>query len=180
MASTSRLNRALKEHQFEKTTPVQSAVFPHVLSGIDLVGCAETGTGKTAAFPAADHAAPARRAACDAEEAGQPRPQATRVLVLAPTRELALQIEEDFQGLGYHTGLSGAAVFGGVAAGPQDRALRAGVDLIVATPGRLLDHINSNAANFESVVQCSSSTKPIACSTWASGPTSGASSRRCP
>ena len=146
----SRLNRALKEHQFEKTTPVQSAVFPHVLSGIDLVGCAETGTGKTAAFllPIMQRLLDAQY---DAEEAGQPRPQATRVLVLAPTRELALQIEEDFQGLGYHTGLSGAAVFGGVAAGPQDRALRAGVDLIVATPGRLLDHINSNAANFGSV-----------------------------
>jgi ATP-dependent RNA helicase RhlE len=146
----SRLNRALKEHQFEKTTPVQSAVFPHVLSGVDLVGCAETGTGKTAAFllPIMQRLLDAQ---LDAEDAGQPRPQATRVLVLAPTRELALQIEEDFQGLGYHTGLSGAAVFGGVAAGPQDRALRAGVDLIVATPGRLLDHINSNAANFGSV-----------------------------
>jgi ATP-dependent RNA helicase RhlE len=145
------LNRALAEHQFEKTTPVQSAVFPHVMSGIDLVGCAETGTGKTAAFllPIMQRLLDARR---DAEDAGDPPlPQATRVLVLAPTRELALQIEEDFQGLGYHTGLSGAAVFGGVAAGPQDRALRAGVDLIVATPGRLLDHINSNAANFGSV-----------------------------
>ena len=147
----SRLIRALAEHQFEKTTPVQSAVYPHVLSGMDLVGCAETGTGKTAAFllPIMQRLLDAKR---DAEDAGDPPiPQATRVLVLAPTRELALQIEEDFQGLGYHTGLSGAAVFGGVAAGPQDRALRAGVDLIVATPGRLLDHINSNAANFGSL-----------------------------
>ena len=146
----SRLMRALKEHQFEKTTPVQSGVFPHVLSGMDLVGCAETGTGKTAAFllPIMQRLLDAQ---LDAEDAGETRPQATRVLVLAPTRELALQIEEDFQGLGYHTGLSGAAVFGGVAAGPQDRALRAGVDLIVATPGRLLDHMNSNAANFDSL-----------------------------
>jgi ATP-dependent RNA helicase RhlE len=69
--------------------------------------------------------------------------------VLAPTRELAVQIEDDFQGLAYHTKLSGVAVYGGVGAAVQDRALRGGVDLVVATPGRLLDHLNSGAANFD-------------------------------
>ena len=142
-----RLERALADHQFVRTTPVQSAVFPHVLAGIDLVGCAETGTGKTAAFllPIMQRLLTAQ------QDAGRAWTQATRVLILAPTRELALQIEEDFQGLSYHTGLSGAAIFGGVGAGPQDRALRASVDVVVATPGRLLDHINSGAANFDSV-----------------------------
>lgn len=143
-----RLGMALADHRFERTTPVQSAVYPHVLAGVDLVGCAQTGTGKTAAF-----LLPIMQRLLLAQQAAGPDgwTQATRVLILAPTRELALQIEEDFQGLSYHTSLSGAAVFGGVGAAPQDRALRAGVDVIVATPGRLLDHLNSGAANFDSV-----------------------------
>jgi len=73
----------------------------------------------------------------------------TRVLVLAPTRELAVQIEEDFLGLAYYTPLTGVSVYGGVSAGSQDRALRSGVDVVVATPGRLLDHLNSGAARFD-------------------------------
>jgi len=159
--------QALADHQFVRTTPVQSAVFPAVLSGIDLVGCAETGTGKTAAFllpilqrllhpdahgpqaPRADGTEPAAQANGHAHAAARPRAQATRVLILAPTRELALQIEEDFQGLAYHTPLAGVAVYGGVAAGPQDRGLRARVDVVVATPGRLLDHMNGGAVHFE-------------------------------
>jgi ATP-dependent RNA helicase RhlE len=143
-----RLNHALADHRFVRTTPVQSAVFPLVFAGVDLVGCAQTGTGKTAAFllPILQRLLTAQN-----DASSHTRRQATRVLVLAPTRELALQIEEDFQGLAYHTPLSAVAVFGGVAAGPQDRALRARVDVIVATPGRLLDHINSGAANFEAI-----------------------------
>jgi ATP-dependent RNA helicase RhlE len=77
-----------------------------------------------------------------------PKP-GTRVLVLAPTRELAVQIEDEFQGLAYHTPLSSIAVYGGVEAGPQERGLRGSADIVVATPGRLLDHMSSNTPNFE-------------------------------
>jgi ATP-dependent RNA helicase RhlE len=143
-----RLQRALADRQFVRTTPVQSAVFPTVFAGQDLVGCAQTGTGKTAAFllpimqRLLEHAAALNGSA-------RPHNSGTRVLVLAPTRELAVQIEEDFLGLAYYTPLSGVSVYGGVAAGGQERALRAGVDFVVATPGRLLDHMNSGAARFD-------------------------------
>jgi ATP-dependent RNA helicase RhlE len=73
------------------------------------------------------------------------------VLILAPTRELAVQIEDEFQGLAYHTSLSSVAVYGGVEAGPQERGLRGSADIVVATPGRLLDHMGTNAANFENL-----------------------------
>ncbi len=128
---------------------MQSAVYPHVLSGSDLVGCAQTGTGKTAAF-----LLPILQRLLGAQATngnGAHRTPGTRVLVLAPTRELAVQIEEDFLGLAYYTPLTGVSVYGGVSAGTQDRALRAGVDLVVATPGRLLDHLNSGAARFDNL-----------------------------
>jgi ATP-dependent RNA helicase RhlE len=139
-----RLNRALADLRFVRTTPVQSAVFPSVFAGEDLIACAQTGTGKTAGFllPLMQRLLAAR------DGSASPR-QGTRVLVLAPTRELAVQIEDDFQGLAYHTPLCGVAVYGGVGADAQDRALRAGVDVVVATPGRLLDHLGSGAANFD-------------------------------
>jgi ATP-dependent RNA helicase RhlE len=138
-----RLQRALVDRQFSRTTPVQSAVFPTVFAGQDLIGCAQTGTGKTAAF-----LLPLMQRLLETV-ATRPHASGTRVLVLAPTRELAAQIEEDFLGLAYYTPLSGVSVYGGVAAGGQERALRAGVDLVVATPGRLLDHLNSGAAKFD-------------------------------
>lgn len=130
-----RLARALADRGFETTTPVQSAVYPSVFRGEDLIACAQTGTGKTIAF-----LLPLMQRMLT-----QPPPanRATRVLILAPTRELAVQIEEEFQGLAYHTPLSGAAVYGGVGMGPQDRALKGRVDVIVATPGRLIDHMRS-------------------------------------
>jgi ATP-dependent RNA helicase RhlE len=143
-----RLQRALADRQFQRTTPVQSAVFPAVFAGRDLIGCAQTGTGKTAAFLLPIMQRLLERAAAP-NGAGRPHNSGTRVLVLAPTRELAVQIEEDFLGLAYYTPLSGVSVYGGVAAGGQERALRAGVDFVVATPGRLLDHMNSNAAKFD-------------------------------
>jgi ATP-dependent RNA helicase RhlE len=147
--------RGLADRQFVRTTPVQSAVFPHVMAGTDLVGCAQTGTGKTAAFllPIMQRLLAASQHN-GSQHNGRGSHQAspgTRVLVLAPTRELAVQIEEDFLGLSYYTPLTGVSVYGGVAAGTQDRALRAGVDLVVATPGRLLDHINSGAAKFDNL-----------------------------
>jgi len=133
--------QGIADRGYVRTTPVQSAVYPLVFSGTDLVGCAQTGTGKTAAF-----LLPIMQRMLEADDA---RLKAgTRVLILAPTRELAVQIEDDFQGLSYHTSLTGVAVYGGVGAEPQERALRAGVDVVVATPGRLLDHMNTCAANF--------------------------------
>ena len=125
---------------FAATTPIQSAVIPIVMSGDDLIGCADTGTGKTAAFllPILNRLLKARAAA--PEERGY-----TRVLILAPTRELAVQIEDDVQGFTYHTDLTSIAVYGGVPMDPQERALKAGVDIVVATPGRLMDHMRSNA-----------------------------------
>jgi len=131
---------------FEKTTPIQSAVIPIALAGHDVIGCADTGTGKTVAFvlPILHRILKARAEKPD--EKGF-----TRVLILAPTRELCVQIEDDVQGFTYHTDLTSIAVYGGVEMGPQERALKAGVDIVVATPGRLMDHQRSNAVDFSRV-----------------------------
>ena len=114
---------------FDTATPIQRDAIPPVHAGRDVLACAMTGSGKTAAFllPILHRLL------------GRPR-GTTRVLVLAPTRELAAQIDEHRQELGRHTRLTGAAIFGGVGYGPQEQALRRGVDVLVATPGRLLDH----------------------------------------
>jgi ATP-dependent RNA helicase RhlE len=131
---------------FAQTTPIQSAVIPIALSGQDVIGCADTGTGKTVAFvlPILNRLLKAR--AANPDERGF-----TRVLILAPTRELCVQIEDDVQGFTYHTDLTSVAVYGGVEMGPQERALKAGVDIVVATPGRLMDHQRSNAVDFSRV-----------------------------
>ena len=135
------LERALTDRGFETTTPIQGAVYPAVLDGIDLVACAQTGTGKTLAF-----LLPIMQRLVKNGTTG-----ATRVLILAPTRELAVQIEDEFQGLAYHTNLSSVAVYGGVESGPQERGLRGSADIVVATPGRLLDHMGTNATKFENL-----------------------------
>ena len=142
-----RLQQALHDRGFVTTTPIQSAVYPGVLDGVDLVACAQTGTGKTLAFllPIM-HKLLATSADAPATATAAPK---TRVLILAPTRELAVQIEDEFQGLAYHTNLSSIAVYGGVDAGPQERALRSAADIVVATPGRLIDHMGTSAANFD-------------------------------
>ncbi len=131
---------------FEKTTPIQSAVIPIALQGHDVIGCADTGTGKTVAFvlPILNRMLKTR-----AENPGDRG--FTRVLILAPTRELCVQIEDDVQGFTYHTDLTSIAVYGGVEMGAQERALKAGVDIVVATPGRLMDHQRSGAVNFSRV-----------------------------
>ncbi len=140
----SSLIEGIRIRGFSSTTPIQSAVIPIVMSGDDIIGCADTGTGKTAAFllPILNRMLRARAAA--PEERGY-----TRVLILAPTRELAVQIEDDVQGFIYHTDITSIAVYGGVDMGPQERALKSGVDIVVATPGRLMDHMRSKTVGFD-------------------------------
>ncbi|MDE0263976.1 MAG: DEAD/DEAH box helicase [Bryobacterales bacterium] len=120
---------------FTTPTPIQSGAIPPALQGRDLLACAVTGSGKTAAF-----LLPILHRLVDLPRG------TTRALVLAPTRELALQLLEDLQALARHTGIKAAAVYGGVGMGPQVRAFRRGVDVIVATPGRLLDHCQQGHA----------------------------------
>ena len=138
-----RLLSGIRDLGWDATRPVQSGVIPFALAGHDVIACAETGTGKTAAFlvPILQHFL----AGTAAHEAHRP---GTKALVLAPTRELAVQIEDQVQGLTYHTTISSIAVYGGVPMDAQERALRAGVDIIVATPGRLMDHMRHDAPNF--------------------------------
>jgi ATP-dependent RNA helicase RhlE len=144
MGFDARLESSFHTLGFEGTRPVQGAVIPIALDGHDVVACAETGTGKTLAF-----AAPIiERLLSEAPAHGDPTREAfTRALILAPTRELAVQIEDSLVGLTYHTPVTSAAVFGGVEMGPQERALQAGVDIVVATPGRLMDHMRHNTTD---------------------------------
>jgi ATP-dependent RNA helicase RhlE len=118
---------------FETPTTIQRDAIPPGLAGRDVLACAMTGSGKTAGF-----LLPIMQRLL-----GRPR-GTTRVLILAPTRELAAQIDEHRQELGRHARLTGAAIFGGVGYGPQEQALRRGVDILVATPGRLLDHLGQS------------------------------------
>jgi len=131
---------------FDKTTPIQSAVIPIALDGHDVIGCADTGTGKTVAF-----VLPILNRLLKARTKNPADIGVTRVLILAPTRELCVQIEDDIQGFTYHTELTSIAVYGGVGMDAQERALRAGADIVVATPGRLMDHQRSGAVNFTRV-----------------------------
>jgi ATP-dependent RNA helicase RhlE len=124
---------SLKEEGYETPTPIQEKAIPIILSKRDLLGCAQTGTGKTAAF-----ALPILQLLAENPPAG-PRARAIRCLVLTPTRELAAQIAESFDRYGSNLGLRNTVIFGGVGQRPQTDALRRGVDILVATPGRLLD-----------------------------------------
>ena len=123
------LLRGIHDMGFTRPTPIQIDAIPPAMEGRDVLACAMTGSGKTAAFllPILHRLS------------GKPR-RTTRALVITPTRELAAQIDEHLAQLAVHTPLTGAAVFGGVGMGPQEHAFRAGTDVIVATPGRLLDH----------------------------------------
>jgi ATP-dependent RNA helicase RhlE len=134
------LVQATREMRYVQPTPIQAEAIPLILTGRDLIATAQTGTGKTAAFllPLL-HRLLAR-----------PR-NTTQVLILTPTRELAQQIDDVLLGLAYHTNLRAGLVVGGTAMGPQEKALRAGVELLIATPGRLLDHMRQNQARFDQV-----------------------------
>jgi ATP-dependent RNA helicase RhlE len=138
------IQKALAAEGYETPTPIQVQAIPHVMAGRDLCGIAQTGTGKTAAFALpilhhfAEHARQAPRRGC-------------RALVLSPTRELASQIADSFRAYGRHLRLSSTVVFGGVPIGKQERALQNGVDILVATPGRLLDLIDRRSLSLRDV-----------------------------
>ena len=138
------LLRAIHSEGYTIPTAIQKQAIPHVLAGKDLMGCAQTGTGKTAAFALPilqrllANPLPAKPGARGPDSHVRP----IRVLVLTPTRELAAQIGESFRVYGQHTGLRQTVIFGGVGQRPQEQALRKGIDILVATPGRLLDLMN--------------------------------------
>jgi ATP-dependent RNA helicase RhlE len=129
------LLKGIRELGFTRPTPIQVEAIPPAAAGRDLLACAQTGSGKTIAF-----LLPVLHRLMD-----KPR-RTTRALILTPTRELAAQILEEFNAVSVHTPLTAAAVFGGVAMGPQEHAFRSGVDVIIATPGRLLDHASRSYA----------------------------------
>jgi len=138
------LLKALAAEGYETPTPIQAQAIPHLLAGRDLLGIAQTGTGKTAAFalPMLQYLA---------AKPGRPEPRTCRALILSPTRELAAQIGQSFRTYGRFLKLSHAVVFGGVSINNQIRALHGGVDILVATPGRLVDLIERRAVNLGKV-----------------------------
>ena len=143
LAIDARLLQGTRDLGWTDTRPVQSGVIPFAIAGRDVIACAETGTGKTAAF-----LVPILQRFMNEPT---PVPQKTRALVLAPTRELAVQIEDQVQGLTYHSNVSSVAVFGGVEMHQQEFALKAGVDIVVATPGRLMDHMRHDSVDFSAL-----------------------------
>src|ERR1700728_1514350 len=135
---------ALTRQGYSKPTPIQEKAIPCILEGKDILGCAQTGTGKTAAF-----ALPILQLLSKPEN----KTQGIKALVLAPTRELALQIHESFKAYGNNMNLKYALIFGGVSQPGQVNSLRTGVDVVIATPGRLLDlmqqrHVKLNSIKF--------------------------------
>ena len=170
------LLRAIRSEGYTTPTPIQLQAIPHVLEGKDLLGCAQTGTGKTAAFAlpilhrlhlpaqvplhggsqldAAGHGKEVGHASAHARVAagGKASPsRPIRAMILTPTRELAAQIGESFSVYGRHTRLRHTVIFGGVGQGPQAQALRQGVDILVATPGRLLDLLNQRLLSLKNI-----------------------------
>jgi ATP-dependent RNA helicase RhlE len=134
------LLRGVKELGFVRPTPIQSDAIPPALAGRDVLACAMTGSGKTAAFLLPILSRLLQR----------PR-GATRALILTPTRELAAQILEELEEIAVHTPITAAAIFGGVGMGPQEHAFRSAVDVLVATPGRLLDHFKHPYAKLDHI-----------------------------
>ena len=130
---------AVQDAGYTEPTPIQRDAIPKVLQGRDIIGLAQTGTGKTAAFTL-----PILQRLIGG-------PRRTRVLVLTPTRELAAQVEASFAKYAKHAAISVIPVYGGVPIEPQERALRAGVDVVVATPGRLLDHLDRQNVSFDAL-----------------------------
>src|SRR5881392_2534403 len=147
--------QAVRDSGYTEPTPIQIAAIPLILAGHDVIGIAQTGTGKTAAFvlPILMKLAESKQTVARHDEltANRHNVHRLRALVLAPTRELVVQIEENVRAYAKHVPLRVATVFGGVSERPQIEALRSGVDLVVATPGRLIDLMQQRAANLSGV-----------------------------
>jgi len=141
------LQRAVADQGYTEATPIQVKAIPLVLEGRDLMGAAQTGTGKTAGFTLPILQKLARHASTSASPARHP----VRALILTPTRELAVQVEESVRVYGKHLPLRATVVYGGVPMDPQTQALRRGVEILVATPGRLLDHVQQKQIQFNQV-----------------------------
>lgn len=141
------LLRAITDQGYIKPTPIQSQVIPHILAGKDIMGSAETGTGKTASFtlPLLHRLQPYENSSTS------PAKHPIRALILAPTRELATQIHDNVKNYAKYTQLRSTVIFGGVSIDPQIKDLRAGVEILVATPGRLLDHLEQKTVNLSNV-----------------------------
>jgi ATP-dependent RNA helicase RhlE len=137
--------KAVEFEKYENPTPIQEQAIPPILEGRDLLGCAQTGTGKTAAF-----AMPIIQI-LSGEPINKKKTRNIRALILTPTRELAVQIMESFAAYGRYTALKHCVVFGGVAQRPQTDQLQAGVDILIATPGRLLDLVNQNYIDLQHI-----------------------------
>ena len=144
--------KALKEEGYATPTPIQAQSIPLILKGGDLLGCAQTGTGKTAAFSIPILQLLSERKP-QGQTPGQPfqKKKPIRALIVTPTRELAIQIGESLTNYGRHTGLSSTVIFGGVPQGRQTRILQGGVDILVATPGRLLDLIDQKFVSLANI-----------------------------
>lgn len=139
------IKKAIKTEGYTNPTPIQEQAVPLVLERKDLLGCAQTGTGKTAAF-----AIPILQLLFMEKKHGQFN-KSIKCLILTPTRELAMQISDSITAYGKYTGLRHTVIFGGVSQRPQTEALKAGVDILVATPGRLLDLINQRYINLQNI-----------------------------
>src|SRR5512142_1131692 len=137
------LLRALADYGYTQATPIQTAAIPPALAGGDLLAAAQTGTGKTAAFalPLLQHLS----------TAGATMTRRPRALVLTPTRELAAQVHDNLRDYGKYLRVSSTTIFGGVSMGPQMQALRRGVDVVIATPGRLIDHMQQRSVDLSGV-----------------------------
>ena len=148
------LLRAVADQGYTEPTPIQAQAIPHILAGRDVLAGAQTGTGKTAAFvlPILKHLhrVPAPSPVAPARPGGPPR-RLPRVLVLVPTRELALQVEESVRTYGAQRPVRSVPIYGGVGYEPQFRALRSGPEIVVATPGRLLDHMNQRTVDLSRI-----------------------------
>src|SRR4051812_35560693 len=136
---------AVRDSGYTEPTPIQVAAIPLILAGNDVIGIAQTGTGKTAAF-----VLPILMKLAESKPKHDARPR-LRALVLAPTRELVVQIEENVRAYARHVPLRMATIFGGVSERPQIEALRSGVDLVVATPGRLIDLMEQRVADLSGI-----------------------------
>ena len=139
----------LNDSGFIRCTPIQAQTLPFALKGGDIAGQAQTGTGKTAAFLVAVLNRLLTKPALVERKTGDPR-----AVILAPTRELAIQIEKDFRAIGRHTGLTSALVYGGVDYDKQREMLKNGVDIVIATPGRIIDYLKQHVVSFRAVDVC--------------------------